>query len=116
MTISGLVMKLMVSALPSLRRGKFLLKEVTMVLACPSGTVWRRHWPMHGPQALARDRSADGLQRCHLAVPVYGGADLLRPRRNQQRHTYRDTVSPAPAPPHPQRGTYLRRRSWYSSR
>ena len=51
--ISGLAMKFMVSERPSLRLGKFLLYDVTIVFGTPSSSFSRRHWPMQGPQALA---------------------------------------------------------------
>ena len=54
MTISGLPMNARVSGLASLRPGKFRLKEVTMVLRSPFFIPGRCHWPMQGPQALAR--------------------------------------------------------------
>jgi hypothetical protein len=41
-----------VSGLPSLRLAKFRLYDVTMVFFTPGG-IWRFHWPMHGPHALA---------------------------------------------------------------
>ncbi|MNC85778.1 hypothetical protein D3C83_13910 [compost metagenome] len=53
-TISGLAMKFMVAAWPSLRAGKFRLKEVTMVLGAAAASFALRHCPMQGPQALAR--------------------------------------------------------------
>src|SRR5687767_13299189 len=52
-TISGLPMKFIVVGAPSLRAGKLRLYEVTIVLACAEASFERRHWPMHGPQALA---------------------------------------------------------------
>ena len=53
-TISGLVRKERVAALPSFRPGKLRLNDETMVFASSFATSPRRHWPMHGPQALAR--------------------------------------------------------------
>jgi hypothetical protein len=52
-TISGLVRKDSVAALPSLRPGKLRLNEDTMVLTSSLPTSERFHWPMQGPQALA---------------------------------------------------------------
>ena len=52
-TMSGLVRKDSVAALPSLRPGKFRLNDDTMVFGSSGRTSLRRHWPMHGPQALA---------------------------------------------------------------
>ena len=52
-TTSGLPMKFIVSDRPSLRRGKFRLYEVTIVLGTPSISFSRFHCPMHGPHALA---------------------------------------------------------------
>ena len=49
---SGLAMKFMVPALPSLRLGKLRLYEVTMLFSVPRASG-RFHWPMQGPQALA---------------------------------------------------------------
>ena len=53
-TSSGLPMKFIVVGWPSLRRGKLRLYEVTMVLGTSAASLARRHWPMQGPQALAR--------------------------------------------------------------
>src|SRR3954452_4010577 len=47
-------MKACVSALPSLRLGKLRLNEVMIELLLPSITSERAHWPIQGPQALAR--------------------------------------------------------------
>ena len=52
-TVSGEPMNENVSALPSLRRGKFRLNDDTMVLRSPVSMSSRFHWPMQGPQALA---------------------------------------------------------------
>ena len=52
--VSGEATKARVVALPSLRLGKLRLYELTMELASPSTMSDRAHWPMHGPQALAR--------------------------------------------------------------
>src|SRR5688500_14174121 len=52
-TISGLVMKDRVAALPSLRPGKLRLNDDTMVFVWLAPTSDRFHWPMHGPHALA---------------------------------------------------------------
>ena len=53
-TISGLVRNERVAALPSFRPGKFRLNEETMVFVSSFPTSERFHWPMQGPQALAR--------------------------------------------------------------
>ena len=55
-TISGLAMKFIVVGAPSLRRGKLRLYDVTMVFGSVVASRARRHCPMHGPQALARNR------------------------------------------------------------
>jgi hypothetical protein len=52
-TISGLAMKLMVVARPSLRPRKLRLNEVTIVFGASAPSGARRHWPMHGPHAFA---------------------------------------------------------------
>ena len=52
-TISGLVRKDRVAALPSFRPGKLRLNDETMVFVSVAPTSDRFHWPMHGPQALA---------------------------------------------------------------
>jgi hypothetical protein len=46
-------MKPIVAALPSLRPRKLRLNEVTIVFAPRASLPSRRHWPMHGPHALA---------------------------------------------------------------
>src|SRR3979409_815633 len=52
-TISGLAMKFIVVGWPSLRRGKFRLYDVTIVLGASAASLVLRHCPMHGPQAFA---------------------------------------------------------------
>ena len=91
-TISGLAMKFIVVAWPSLRRGKLRLYEVTIVLGTPAAACARRHCPMQGPQALASTTCADVLQRLHLAVALDGGAHLLGARRDHQRHRRLEAV------------------------
>ncbi len=51
--ISGDPMKARVEALPSFRRAKLRLNEVTMVFFSPSFLSSRFHCPIHGPQAFA---------------------------------------------------------------
>ena len=54
-TSSGLARKFMVSGLPSLRPRKLRLYDEKMALLSPLATPSVRfHWPMQGPQALAR--------------------------------------------------------------
>lgn len=53
-TNSGDVTKACVAGLASLRPVKFLLYEVTIVFFSPFLISLRSHWPMHGPQALAK--------------------------------------------------------------
>jgi hypothetical protein len=52
-TISGLARNERVSFTPSLRPGKFRLKELTMDSALPFTASARFHCPMQGPQAFA---------------------------------------------------------------
>ena len=52
-TSSGLVRKESVAALPSLRPGKFRLKDDTIVFGSPVLTSLRFHWPIQGPHAFA---------------------------------------------------------------
>mmetsp|Transcript_33676 Transcript_33676/g.82632 ORF Transcript_33676/g.82632 Transcript_33676/m.82632 type:complete len:486 (+) Transcript_33676:505-1962(+) len=52
-TISGDVTNACVFGFASLRAVKLRLYDVTIVFAAPCGTSSRRHWPMHGPHALA---------------------------------------------------------------
>ena len=72
-TVSGDVTKLSVFAEPSLRFGKLRLNELTMVFGWPVIDSGRDHWPMHGPQALARtvapiaSRSASSPSRSIVA-------------------------------------------------
>jgi len=47
-------MRFIVAARPSFRMGKLRLYDVTMVFGASAAGSERRHWPMHGPQALAR--------------------------------------------------------------
>ena len=55
MTISGEARKFIVDGLPSLRPLKLRLYEVKMALVSSLETPSVRcHWPIHGPQALAR--------------------------------------------------------------
>ncbi len=54
MTISGLEMKEAVLGLPSFLLAKLRLNDEMMELVVPSAMSSRFHWPMHGPQALAR--------------------------------------------------------------
>ena len=74
--VSGEAMKARVDALPSLRLGKLRLNELMIELASPSTTSDRAHWPMHGPQALARtlapidSRSASRPSRSTVARTV----------------------------------------------
>src|SRR5206468_4612139 len=63
-TISGLPMKFIVVGWPSLRRGKLRLYEVTIVFGTSEASLDRRHWPMHGPQALARTTPLMSLSDC----------------------------------------------------
>ena len=53
-TISGLATKAWVLARPSLRFAKLRLKEVMMEFLRLGSSIWRAHWPIQGPQALAR--------------------------------------------------------------
>ena len=63
-TISGLAMKFIVVGWPSLRRGKLRLYEVTIVFGAAPSAAARRHWPMHGPQALASTVPSMSLSDC----------------------------------------------------
>ena len=57
MTISGEARKALVSGLPSLRPAKLRLKDSMMELGVLSPLrlpIVRFHWPMQGPQAVAR--------------------------------------------------------------
>jgi len=51
-TVSGLPMNAMVSALPSLRLGKFRLYEVRMAFRLALLEIIAFPWPIQGPQAL----------------------------------------------------------------
>src|SRR5690606_34532877 len=53
-TISGDATKACVFGLPSFLLAKFLLKEVMMLFFRLGSLECLAHWPMHGPQALAR--------------------------------------------------------------
>lgn len=53
-TNSGEVTNAWVAGLASFLPVKFLLYEVTMVFFSPFATSFLSHWPMHGPQALAK--------------------------------------------------------------
>ena len=64
-TISGLAMKFMVAACPSLRRGKLRLYEVTIALGAPGSACGRRHWPMQGPHAFASTAAPMSLSDCN---------------------------------------------------
>ncbi len=52
-TISGEATNACVFGLPSLRAAKLRLKEVMIEFLRLGSLLWRAHWPMHGPQALA---------------------------------------------------------------
>ena len=72
-TVSGLVTKDSVFAEPSARFGKLRLNEFTMLFGFAVLSAARSHWPMHGPQALARtvapiaSRSASNPSRSIVA-------------------------------------------------
>ena len=46
----------------------------------------RFHWPIHGPQALARTVAPKDSRTRHLAVPRDRGPDLFRAGRDHERH------------------------------
>jgi hypothetical protein len=63
---------------------KLRLKEVMMELARLGSSVWRAHWPMQGPQALASTTPPMRFESLQLPIALYGIADLFGARRHRK--------------------------------
>ena len=115
-TVSGEPMNASVSALPSLRRGKLRLNEVTIVLRSPMLDVVALPLADARPARVGEHRRADRLEVGEQAVALDRRPHLLRTRRDEQRRAAPAARPPSPGGRRARRGRCPRRTSWCTSR